>query len=110
MPPKIAITMGDPAGIGPEVAVHHRSTPGEELLPRVGENSDLRADPRGVPHRDGDLSPHFSPGFVARGWRRAWIQGARREGPGGVVETTLRSPTERNAVDMPVSAAVAEGW
>ena len=49
-------------------------------------------------------------GFVARGWRRVWIQGARPEGPGGVVETTLRSPTERNAVDMPVSAAVAEGW
>jgi hypothetical protein len=51
------------------------------------------------------------------------------EGPGGVVNTTLRSPTERptpvritlpgvprtreeghNAVDMPVSAAVVEGW
>ena len=32
------------------------------------------------------------------------------EGPGGVVETTSRSPTERNAVDMPVSAAAAEGW
>jgi hypothetical protein len=32
------------------------------------------------------------------------------EGPGGVVETTSRSPTERNAVDMPVSADVAEAW
>ncbi len=51
------------------------------------------------------------------------------EGPGGVVDTTARSPTERpipvqstlpgvprvgdeghNAVDMPISAAVAEGW
>ena len=32
------------------------------------------------------------------------------EGPGDVVDTTSRSPTERNAVDMPVSAAVAEGW
>src|SRR5665647_490157 len=58
MPPKIAITMGDPAGIGPEVAVYHRAAPGEELLPRVGEDGDLRADPRGVPHRDGDLRRH----------------------------------------------------
>jgi hypothetical protein len=32
------------------------------------------------------------------------------EGPGGVVETTSRSPTERNAVDMPVSAAAVEAW
>jgi len=30
------------------------------------------------------------------------------EGTGGVVETTSRSPTERNAVDMPVSDAAAE--
>src|SRR5512140_468933 len=26
-------------------------------------------------------SPHFSPGFVARWWRRAWIQGARPRAP-----------------------------
>jgi len=32
------------------------------------------------------------------------------EGPGGVVDTTPRSPTERNAVDMPVSAAAVEAW
>ena len=32
------------------------------------------------------------------------------EGTGDVVKTTARSPTERNAVDMPVSAAVAEAW
>jgi len=32
------------------------------------------------------------------------------EGTGGVVDTTARSPTERNAVDMPVSAAGAEAW
>ncbi|MBM2827884.1 MAG: hypothetical protein HW408_416 [Actinobacteria bacterium] len=32
------------------------------------------------------------------------------EGPGAVVDTTARSPTERNAVDMPVSAAAAEAW
>jgi len=32
------------------------------------------------------------------------------EGPGGVVETTSRSPTERNAVDMPISAAAVESW
>jgi len=63
---------------------------------------------KAMPH--GSPGLHFSPGFVARGWRRVWIQGARPEGPGDVVETTLRSPTERNAVDMPVSAAVVEGW
>ena len=32
------------------------------------------------------------------------------EGPGGVVDTTSRSPTERNAVDMPISAAAVEAW
>jgi len=32
------------------------------------------------------------------------------EGPGGVVYTTPRSPTECNAVDMPISAAAVEGW
>jgi hypothetical protein len=32
------------------------------------------------------------------------------EGTGDVVDTTSRSPTERNAVDMPVSAAAVEAW
>jgi hypothetical protein len=32
------------------------------------------------------------------------------EGPGGVVDTTARSPTERNAVDMLISAAAVEAW
>jgi hypothetical protein len=32
------------------------------------------------------------------------------EGPGDVVDTTSRSPTDRNAVGMPVSAAVAGAW
>jgi hypothetical protein len=32
------------------------------------------------------------------------------EGPGGVVDTTPRSPTERNAVDMPISDAAVEAW
>jgi hypothetical protein len=35
---------------------------------------------------------------------------ARRatEGPAGVLDSTSRSPTERNAVDMPVSASAVE--
>jgi hypothetical protein len=32
------------------------------------------------------------------------------EGPGGVLDSTSRSPTERNAVDMPGSAAAVESW
>ena len=55
-------------------------------------------------------SPHFSPGFVARRRRRAWMQGARREDSAGVLDSTSRSPTERNAADMPGSAAAVETW
>ena len=44
----------------------------------------------------GALSPHFSPGFVARRRRRAWIQGA--------AEGTRQCVEERNAVNLPVSA------
>ena len=54
--------------------------------------------------------PHFSPGFVARRRRRAWLQGARREDSAGVLDSTSRSPTERNAGDMPGSAAAVETW
>jgi hypothetical protein len=32
-------------------------------------------------------SPHFSPDFVARRRRRAWIQGARREDAAGVLDS-----------------------
>jgi len=32
------------------------------------------------------------------------IQGARREGAGGVLDSTSRSPIERNAIGMPISA------
>jgi hypothetical protein len=57
-------------------------------------------------------SPRFSQGFVARRRRRAWIRrfANRRatEGPAGVLNSTSRSPTERNAVDMPGYAAAAE--
>ena len=63
------------------------------------------------------FSPFFSRGFVARRRRRAWIQGAsgasqpaRREDPAGVLDSTSRNPTERNAVDMAGSAAEAEIW
>ena len=53
-------------------------------------------------------NPHFLRGFVARRRRRAWIQGARREDSAGVLDSTSRNPTERNAVDMPGSAAAVE--
>ena len=32
------------------------------------------------------------------------------EGSAGVLDSTSRSPTERNAVDMPGSAAAVESW
>jgi|GEM_PF-319871 len=56
----------------------------------------------------------FKPAFLARVRSEVVEMGVdtRRatEGPGGVVETTVRSPTERNAVDMPISAAAVEAW
>ncbi len=56
----------------------------------------------------------YKPAFLTRVCREAVQTGVntRRatEGPGDVVDTTSRSPTERNAVDMPVSAAAAEAW
>ena len=54
--------------------------------------------------------PHFSPGFAARRRRRACMQGARREGDAGILDSMSRSPTERNAADMPGSAAAVELW
>ncbi len=56
------------------------------------------------------FNPLSSPGFVARRRRRAWIQGARREDSAGVLDSTSRNPTERNAVDMPGCAAAVELW
>ena len=52
-------------------------------------NVEFMVEPTGVPcpllARRGwgklSLGPHFSPGFVARRWRRAWIQGARPRAP-----------------------------
>jgi hypothetical protein len=58
----------------------------------------------------GGASPLFSPDLVARRCRRAWIQGARPEGAAGVLDSTSRRPTERNAIDMPGSAAAVESW
>jgi hypothetical protein len=52
----------------------------------------------------------FSPDFVARRRRRAWMQGARPEGAAGVLDGTSTRPTERNAADTPESAAAAESW
>ena len=42
--------------------------------------------------------------------RGPWIQGARREEPGGVLDSTLRTPTERNAEDAGLSRAAAGRW
>ena len=60
------------------------------------------------------LAVGLKPAFLTRVRREAVETGVdtRRatEGPGDVVDTTSRSPTERNAVDMPVSAAAAEAW
>jgi hypothetical protein len=86
-------------------------------LPMAGEKFGLQPDRAGgtpelpVSSTVGCLvSPHFSPGFVARRRRRAWIQGARREVSAGVLDSTSRKPTERNAVDIPGSAAAVETW
>jgi hypothetical protein len=32
------------------------------------------------------------------------------EGPAGVLDSTPRSPRERNAVDMPICVAAVETW
>jgi len=41
--------------------------------------------------------------------RRIWrISASATEGPADVLDSTSRSPTERNAVDMPVCAAAVE--
>ena len=74
------------------------------------ENVKLRLPPRqsrGISQR---ISPHFSPGFLAKRRRRSWLQGARREDSAGVPYCTSRSPTERNAADMPGSTAAVETW
>ena len=41
--------------------------------------------------------------------RRIWrIQASATEGPADVLDSTSRSPTERNAIDMPVCASAVE--
>jgi hypothetical protein len=41
--------------------------------------------------------------------RRIWrIPASATEGPAGVLDSMSRSPTERNAVDLPRSAAAVE--
>ena len=65
--------------------------------------------------RDGGLRQHPRPSSTLPRVRREAVETgvdtrSATEGPGDVVDTTSRSPTERNAVDMPVSAAAAEAW
>jgi hypothetical protein len=81
-----------------------RNPPVQSGLPFLSDDPQESAPDRPI------LSPHFSPGFVARRWRWAWIQGARPRDLGDVVDTMSRNPTERNAVGMPVSATAAEAW
>jgi hypothetical protein len=41
--------------------------------------------------------------------RRSWrVSASATEGPAGILDSMSRSPTERNAVDMPGSAAAVE--
>jgi hypothetical protein len=43
--------------------------------------------------------------------RRIWLLFASAtEGPAGVLDSTSRSPTERNALDMPGSTSAVESW
>ena len=44
--------------------------------------------------------------LVAR--KRAWIQGARRDGDEGIFDNMSRRPNKRNAVDMPYCAHAVE--
>ena len=54
------------------------------------------------------INPDISWGFVTRLRKRAWIQGARREGDAGIFDNMSRSPNKRNAVDMPDCADAVE--
>jgi len=55
-----------------------------------------------------ESSPDISWGFVARAYKRAWIQGARSEGDDGIFFNMSRRPNKRNAVDMPCCAPAVE--
>ena len=56
------------------------------------------------------INPDFSSVAAARGWRWLWLQGARRKMPTGVLDSTLRTFFECNAVDMGISAAAVGHW
>ncbi len=53
---------------------------------------------------------HFSPGVVARARRCPCILGARRKMRGSVVDTTLSTFSERNAVDAGRYAVAVDSW
>jgi hypothetical protein len=61
-------------------------------------------------HGVAGTNPHFSPGFVARRRRRAWIQGARPRAPQAY--STVRRGARGGAtkVEMPGYAAAVETW
>ena len=47
---------------------------------------------------------------VARGWRWLWLQGTRRKMLAGVLDSTLRTFFECNAVEAGISAAAVGHW
>ncbi len=51
------------------------------------------------------LSPDFSRVALARRWRAVQMQGVRGFGPGGLLDSPLRSQTRGNAADVRLSAA-----
>ncbi len=51
------------------------------------------------------VNPDFSRVAVARRWRVVQMQGVRGFGPGGVLDSPLRSQTRGNAADVRLSAA-----
>jgi hypothetical protein len=53
-------------------------------------------------------NPDFSTGIVVKQRRCLQIQGTRSEGDVGAVNTTLRRPSERNAVDAGIFAVAAD--
>jgi hypothetical protein len=54
------------------------------------------------------IQPAFLTGFRSEAAQTGTDTRRATEGPAGVLDSTSRSPRERNAVDMPGSAAAVE--
>ena len=55
-------------------------------------------------------NPFHRTGFRSEAVQTGMDTRRATEGPAGVLDSTSRSPAERNAVDMPGSAAAVETW